>query len=329
MSVDTAKLKDQVEQTSTWIAPLKEEMSQVLVGQDSLVNNLIIGLLTRGHLLIEGVPGLAKTLTVNALAGCIGVDFKRIQFTPDLLPADVVGTLIYTPQSGEFKPKLGPVFTNLLLADEINRAPAKVQSALLESMQERQVTIGDKTDNLPDPFLVMATQNPLDQEGTYQLPEAQLDRFIVKTIVDYPNRQEEIEIINRMGVSESKLKTKKVLTKEDITDSRKVTDSIYIEDSIKDYIVSLVLSTRNSTSTESKIKGMIRCGASPRATINFILASKATAFINGRGYVIPNDVKTVAHDILRHRILLTYEAEAEQITSEDIIEQILNSVDVP
>ncbi|MEC7856471.1 MAG: MoxR family ATPase [Verrucomicrobiota bacterium] len=329
MSVDTAKLKDQVEQTSTWIAPLKEEMSQVLVGQDSLVNNLIIGLLTRGHLLIEGVPGLAKTLTVNALAGCIGVDFKRIQFTPDLLPADVVGTLIYTPQSGEFKPKLGPVFTNLLLADEINRAPAKVQSALLESMQERQVTIGDKTYNLPDPFLVMATQNPLDQEGTYQLPEAQLDRFIVKTIVDYPDRQEEIEIINRMGVSESKLKTKKVLTKEDITDSRKVTDSIYIEDSIKDYIVSLVLSTRNSNSTESKIKGMIRCGASPRATINFILASKATAFINGRGYVIPNDVKTVAHDILRHRILLTYEAEAEQITSEDIIEQILNSVDVP
>ena len=329
MSVDTAKLKDQVEQTSTWIAPLKEEMSQVLVGQDSLVNNLIIGLLTRGHLLIEGVPGLAKTLTVNALAGCIGVDFKRIQFTPDLLPADVLGTLIYTPQSGEFKPKLGPVFTNLLLADEINRAPAKVQSALLESMQERQVTIGDKTYNLPDPFLVMATQNPLDQEGTYQLPEAQLDRFIVKTIVDYPDRQEEIEIINRMGVSESKLKTKKVLTKEDITDSRKVTDSIYIEDSIKDYIVSLVLSTRNSTSTESKIKGMIRCGASPRATINFILASKATAFINGRGYVIPNDVKTVAHDILRHRILLTYEAEAEQITSEDIIEQILNSVDVP
>ena len=304
-------------------------MSQILVGQDSLVNNLIIGLLTRGHLLIEGVPGLAKTLTVNALAGCIGVDFKRIQFTPDLLPADVVGTLIYTPQSGEFKPKLGPVFTNLLLADEINRAPAKVQSALLESMQERQVTIGDKTYNLPDPFLVMATQNPLDQEGTYQLPEAQLDRFIVKTIVDYPNRQEEIEIINRMGVSESKLKTKKVLTKEDITDSRKVTDSIYIEDSIKDYIVSLVLSTRNSTSNESKIKGMIRCGASPRATINFILASKATAFINGRGYVIPNDVKTVAHDILRHRILLTYEAEAEQITSEDIIEQILNSVDVP
>lgn len=329
MSVDTAKLKDQVEQTSTWIAPLKEEMSQVLVGQDSLVNNLIIGLLTRGHLLIEGVPGLAKTLTVNALAGCIGVDFKRIQFTPDLLPADVVGTLIYTPQSGEFKPKLGPVFTNLLLADEINRAPAKVQSALLESMQERQVTIGDKTYNLPDPFLVMATQNPLDQEGTYQLPEAQLDRFIVKTIVDYPNRQEEIEIINRMGVSESKLKTKKVLTKEDITDSRKVTDSIYIEDSIKDYIVSLVLSTRNSNSNKSKIKGMIRCGASPRATINFILASKATAFINGRGYVIPNDVKTVAHDILRHRILLTYEAEAEQITSEDIIEQILNSVDVP
>ena len=197
MSMDTAKLKDQVEQTSTWIAPLKEEMSQILVGQDSLVNNLIIGLLTRGHLLIEGVPGLAKTLTVNALAGCIGVDFKRIQFTPDLLPADVVGTLIYTPQSGEFKPKLGPVFTNLLLADEINRAPAKVQSALLESMQERQVTIGDKTYNLPDPFLVMATQNPLDQEGTYPLPEAQTDRFLLKILVNYPSVADELEIVSR------------------------------------------------------------------------------------------------------------------------------------
>jgi len=329
MSLDTAELKDEVESSSKWINPLKEEMSKILVGQDNLVENLIIGLLTKGHLLIEGVPGLAKTLTVNALAGCMGIDFKRIQFTPDLLPADVVGTLIYTPQSGEFKPKLGPVFTNLLLADEINRAPAKVQSALLESMQERQVTIGDKTYDLPDPFLVMATQNPLDQEGTYQLPEAQLDRFIIKTIVEYPNREEELEIINRMGVTESKLQTNKVLTKSDITNSRRVIDLIHIEDTIKDYIVSLVISTRNSDNTKPKIKGMIRCGASPRATINFILASKATAFIQGRSYVVPSDVKKVAHDILRHRILLTYEAEAEQITSDEIIEEILASVPVP
>ena len=329
MSLDTAELKDEVESSSKWINPLKEEMSKILVGQDNLVENLIIGLLTKGHLLIEGVPGLAKTLTVNALAGCIGIDFKRIQFTPDLLPADVVGTLIYTPQSGEFKPKLGPVFTNLLLADEINRAPAKVQSALLESMQERQVTIGDKTYDLPDPFLVMATQNPLDQEGTYQLPEAQLDRFIIKTIVEYPNREEELEIINRMGVTESKLQTNKVLTKSDITNSRRVIDLIHVEDTIKDYIVSLVISTRNSDNTKPKIKGMIRCGASPRATINFILASKATAFIQGRSYVVPSDVKKVAHDILRHRILLTYEAEAEQITSDEIIEDILASVPVP
>ena len=329
MLLDTAELKDEVESSSKWINPLKEEMSKILVGQDNLVENLIIGLLTKGHLLIEGVPGLAKTLTVNALAGCMGIDFKRIQFTPDLLPADVVGTLIYTPQSGEFKPKLGPVFTNLLLADEINRAPAKVQSALLESMQERQVTIGDKTYDLPDPFLVMATQNPLDQEGTYQLPEAQLDRFIIKTIVEYPNREEELEIINRMGVTESKLQTNKVLTKSDITNSRRVIDSIHVEDTIKDYIVSLVISTRNSDNTKPKIKGMIRCGASPRATINFILASKATAFIQGRSYVVPSDVKKVAHDILRHRILLTYEAEAEQITSDEIIEDILASVPVP
>lgn len=329
MSLDTAELKDEVESSSKWINPLKEEMSKILVGQDNLVENLIIGLLTKGHLLIEGVPGLAKTLTVNALAGCIGIDFKRIQFTPDLLPADVVGTLIYTPQSGEFKPKLGPVFTNLLLADEINRAPAKVQSALLESMQERQVTIGDKTYDLPDPFLVMATQNPLDQEGTYQLPEAQLDRFIIKTIVEYPNQEEELKIINRMGVTESKIQTNKVLTKSDITNSRRVTDLIHVEDTIKDYIVSLVISTRNSDNTKPKIKGMIRCGASPRATINFILASKATAFIQGRSYVVPSDVKKVAHDILRHRILLTYEAEAEQITSDEIIEEILASVPVP
>ena len=329
MSFDEIQIKEKVEVYSTWIKPLKNEMSKVLIGQDSLVENLIIGLLTKGHLLIEGVPGLAKTLTVNALAGCIGVDFKRIQFTPDLLPADVVGIMIYNQQLGEFKPKLGPVFTNLLLADEINRAPAKVQSALLESMQERQVTIGDKTYDLPDPFLVMATQNPLDQEGTYQLPEAQLDRFLLKVIVDYPDREEELKILNLMGSTTSQIKTNKVISKEDISKSREFIDSIHVEDSIKDYIVSLVISTRKTSNHNSSLNRMIRCGASPRATINLILASKAIAFMNSRTYVIPNDVKRVAHDILRHRILLTYEAEAEDITTEDIIDDILSSVQVP
>jgi MoxR-like ATPase len=329
MSIDEIQIKEKVEIYSSWIKPLKSEMSKVLIGQDSLVENLIVGLLTKGHLLIEGVPGLAKTLTVNALAGCIGVDFKRIQFTPDLLPADVVGTMIYNQQMGEFKPKLGPVFTNLLLADEINRAPAKVQSALLESMQERQVTIGDKTYELPDPFLVMATQNPLDQEGTYQLPEAQLDRFLLKVIVNYPDRDEELKILNLMGSTTSQIKTTKVISKEDISKSRAFIDSIHVEDSIKDYIVSLVISTRKTSNPNSSLNRMIRCGASPRATINLILASKAIAFMNSRTYVIPNDVKRVAHDILRHRILLTYEAEAEDITTEEIIDDILSSVQVP
>ena len=328
MPSDDIEIKEVVENTSTWITPLKSEMSKVLIGQDSLVESLIIGLLTRGHLLIEGGPGLAKTLTVNALAGCIGIDFKRIQFTPDLLPADVVGTMIYNQQLGEFKPKLGPVFTNLLLADEINRAPAKVQSALLESMQEKQVTIGEKTYGLPDPFLVMATQNPLDQEGTYQLPEAQLDRFLLKVIVNYPSRDEEREILNLMGTTTSNIKTTKVISKQDISKSREAIDLIHVEETIKDYIVSLVVSTRNPE-TNSNLNQMIRCGASPRATINLILASKAIAFMNGRSYVIPNDVKKVAHDILRHRILLTYEAEAEEITTESVIDDILNTVKVP
>ena len=328
MPSDDIEIKEVVENTSTWITPLKSEMSKVLIGQDSLVESLIIGLLTRGHLLIEGVPGLAKTLTVNALAGCIGIDFKRIQFTPDLLPADVVGTMIYNQQLGEFKPKLGPVFTNLLLADEINRAPAKVQSALLESMQEKQVTIGEKTYGLPDPFLVMATQNPLDQEGTYQLPEAQLDRFLLKVIVNYPSRDEEREILNLMGTTTSNIKTTKVISKQDISKSREAIDLIHVEETIKDYIVSLVVSTRNPE-TNSNLNHMIRSGASPRATINLILASKAIAFMNGRSYVIPNDVKKVAHDILRHRILLTYEAEAEEITTESVIDDILNTVKVP
>ena len=329
MSVDTIEITAQVEKNGNWINPLREEMARVLIGQHSLVDSLIIALLTKGHLLIEGVPGLAKTLTINALAGCLNVGFKRIQFTPDLLPADVIGTLIYSPQNGTFSPRLGPVFTNLLLADEINRAPAKVQSALLEAMQERQVTIGDTSYELPDPFLVMATQNPLDQEGTYQLPEAQLDRFLLKVTIDYPNPEEERSILELMSNSNVNLSTNQILSKEQIAESRKVADSIYVDESIKDYIVSLVISTREPEKIDGNLLPYIRCGASPRATINLTLASKANAFIQGRGYVTPTDVKKVAPEILRHRVLLTYEAEAEQITTDQLVNQILEGVPVP
>ena len=329
MSVDTIEITAQVEKTSNWISPLREEMARVLIGQHSLVDSLMIGLLTKGHLLIEGVPGLAKTLTINALAGCLNAEFKRIQFTPDLLPADVIGTLIYSPQNGDFSPRLGPVFTNLLLADEINRAPAKVQSALLEAMQERQVTIGDTSYKLPEPFLVMATQNPLDQEGTYQLPEAQLDRFLLKVTIDYPKPDEERSILERMSNSTIDLKTNQMLSKEELAESREIADSIYVDESIKDYIVSLVVSTREPSKINDDLKSYIRCGASPRATINLTLAAKANAYIQGRGFVTPTDVKKVAPEILRHRVLLSYEAEAEQITTDQIVSQILEGVPVP
>jgi len=329
MSVDTIEITAQVEKTSNWISPLREEMARVLIGQHSLVDSLMIGLLTKGHLLIEGVPGLAKTLTINALAGCLNAEFKRIQFTPDLLPADVIGTLIYSPQNGDFSPRLGPVFTNLLLADEINRAPAKVQSALLEAMQERQVTIGDTSYKLPEPFLVMATQNPLDQEGTYQLPEAQLDRFLLKVTIDYPKPAEERSILERMSNSTIDLKTNQMLSKEELAESREIADSIYVDESIKDYIVSLVVSTREPSKINDDLKSYIRCGASPRATINLTLAAKANAYIQGRGFVTPTDVKKVAPEILRHRVLLSYEAEAEQITTDQIVSQILEGVPVP
>ena len=329
MSVDTIEITAQVEKTSNWIRPLREEMARVLIGQHSLVDSLMIGLLTKGHLLIEGVPGLAKTLTINALAGCLNAEFKRIQFTPDLLPADVIGTLIYSPQNGDFSPRLGPVFTNLLLADEINRAPAKVQSALLEAMQERQVTIGDTSYKLPEPFLVMATQNPLDQEGTYQLPEAQLDRFLLKVTIDYPKPAEERSILERMSNSTIDLKTNQILSKEELAESREIADSIYVDESIKDYIVSLVVSTREPSKINDDLKSYIRCGASPRATINLTLAAKANAYIQGRGFVTPTDVKKVAPEILRHRVLLSYEAEAEQITTDQIVSQILEGVPVP
>ena len=301
----------------------------MLVGQEILVDRMLIGLLSNGHILLEGVPGLAKTLTVNALAGCLSARFARVQFTPDLLPADLVGTLIYNPQDGEFSPKLGPIFANLVLADEINRAPAKVQSALLEAMQERQVTIGDTTYLLPDPFLVMATQNPIDQEGTYALPEAQLDRFLLKVHVDYPTRAEERQILDLMATSAPKLETREVVGADAIVDSRRVVNEIYVDDSVKDYIVSIICATRNAGSVSSELGNLVRFGASPRGTINLTLAAKAHAFIAGRGYVIPQDVKNLAHDILRHRLLLSYEAEAEGVTTEQIIDSLLAKIAVP
>jgi MoxR-like ATPase len=326
---DTSVITSQVQQSGAWVNPVREELGKVLIGQRLLVDRVLTGLLTNGHILLEGVPGLAKTLTVNALAGCLSASFKRIQFTPDLLPADVVGTLIYNPQAGEFAPKLGPVFANLVLADEVNRSPAKVQAALLEAMQERQVTIGDTTYPLPDPFLVMATQNPLDQEGTYQLPEAQLDRFLLKVKVDYPTKAEERQVLDRMANSAPKIQTSPVVSADQIVASRNVVNSIFIDDSIKDYIVEIIFATRQPDAIDPNLKNLIRCGASPRGTINLTMAARAHAFLAGRGYVVPQDVKDLAHDILRHRILLTYEAEAEGVTTEHIIEQILAKVIVP
>jgi len=308
---------------------VREELSRVLVGQESLVDRLLIGLLTNGHILLEGVPGLAKTLTVNALAGCLGAKFARVQFTPDLLPADLVGTLIYNPQDGEFIPKLGPIFANLVLADEINRAPAKVQSALLEAMQEKQVTIGDTTYPLPNPFLVMATQNPIDQEGTYSLPEAQLDRFLLKVNVGYPTKLEERQILDLMATSAPMLETSEVIDASVIVDSRMVVNDVYIDDSVRDYIVEIICATRDTAAVSPQMESLVRFGASPRGTIGLTLAAKAQAYLSGRGYVTPQDVKDLAHDVLRHRILLSYEAEAEGVTTEQIIDSILAKIVVP
>jgi MoxR-like ATPase len=318
-----------VQRGSQWVQPLLSEVGKVVVGQRTLVERLVMGLLTNGHVLLEGVPGLAKTLTVRTLASCLHTGFARLQFTPDLLPADLIGTLIYNPRDGEFTTKLGPIFSNLILADEINRAPAKVQSALLEAMQERQVTIGDQTYKLPDPFLVLATQNPLEQEGTYQLPEAQLDRFMFKVNVGYPTRTEERAILDAMSTSAPKLGVETLVRPEDIISSRDIVNRIYVDDRVKDYIVDLVWASRQPDSYGLKLDGMIRYGASPRATIYLTLASKAHAFLNGRGYVTPQDVKTVGPDVLRHRIAVSYEAEAEEMTSEQIIEQIFAGLPVP
>jgi len=300
-----------------------------VVGQKVLVHRLLIGLLSNGHVLLEGVPGLAKTLTVRTLANSIRTGFQRLQFTPDLLPADLIGTLIYNPRDGEFSTKLGPIFSNLILADEINRAPAKVQSALLEAMQERQVTIGEQTFKLPDPFLVLATQNPIEQEGTYQLPEAQLDRFMLKVHVGYPTREEERSILDAMATSSPRLGVEAVVGPEEIIRARGVVNDIYVDDRVKDYIVNIVWATRDPAAAKLKLDGMLRYGASPRATIFLTLAAKANAFIAGRGYVTPQDVKSVGMDVLRHRIGVSYEAEAESITTESVIEQIFAGVPVP
>jgi MoxR-like ATPase len=328
-NVDTTKLAEEIQKQSVWVPLVKEEMGRVVVGQHDLVDRLLIGLLTNGHVLLEGVPGLAKTLTVNTLAGALSAQFQRIQFTPDLLPADLIGTLIYNPGKNEFTPKLGPVFSNLVLADEINRAPAKVQSALLEAMQERQVTIGDTTYRLPDPFLVLATQNPIDQEGTYQLPEAQLDRFLFKVVVDYPSMTEERLILDRMATSSPKTRTRAVVDAKTVIASRELVNYVYVDDGVKDYIVRLIHATRFPGEYEPALQPLIRAGASPRGTINLTLAAKAAAFLKGRGYVVPQDVKDLVYDVLRHRILLSYEAEAEEITSEQIIATLIDRIPVP
>ncbi len=321
--------RETVVENSAWIRPLQQEMGRVIVGQKHLLDTLLVALLTNGHILLEGVPGLAKTLALKTLAQCVDVRFKRLQFTPDMLPADIVGTMIYNPQDGEFRTKHGPIFSNLILADEINRAPAKVQSALLEAMQEHQVTIGDETYPLPNPFLVLATQNPLEQEGTYPLPEAQIDRFMMKVIVNYPSRSEERAILDAMATSEPMLLANRVVSAAQIVDARHVVNTLYVDEKIRDYIVDLVLATRPPLAASLNLNGYIQNGASPRATIALTLAARAMAFLNGRHFVIPQDVKSIALDVLRHRVSVTYEAEAENISSENVIEKILNTLPVP
>lgn len=327
--MNNQELSDQITKTYHWVPVVKEEMGKVLVGQTELVDRLIVGLLCKGHILLEGVPGLAKTLAIKALSGCLHTEFSRLQFTPDLLPSDLLGTMIYNPREGEFSAKLGPIFSNIILADEINRSPAKVQSALLEAMQERQVTIGDTTYPLPNPFLVLATQNPIDQEGTYQLPEAQLDRFLFKVNVTYPNREEELTILDRMATSEPLYETTPVVETETITQSIHLVNSIYIDPAVRKYIVELVHATRQPGKIDATLTRLIRSGASPRATINLALAARAKAFTEGRSFVTPQDIKNLAHDVLRHRILPSYEAEAEDMTTDMIIDRILARVPVP
>ncbi len=316
-------------EAGAFVQPLMEEMGKVIVGQKYLLERLVISLLANGHVLLEGVPGIAKTLAIKTLSDTLNVSFSRIQFTPDMLPADVTGTQIYNPQSGEFTTRQGPVFANLLLADEINRAPAKVQSALLEAMQEKQVTIGDVTYPLPHPFLVMATENPIEQEGTYQLPEAQVDRFMLKVVMDYPTQKEERKILEDWAKTEGTPTAQQVVTIEQILTARKVVDTIFVDDKVKEYIVNLVCATRDPGVFNVPAEGLIQLGASPRATIYLTLASKAHAFLQGRGYVTPQDVKAIAPDVMRHRIQVSYEAEAEDKTSDHVLALFLDHMPVP
>lgn len=327
--VDIKELNERIEQESSFVEILTMEIGKAIVGQKYMVERLLIGLLSNGHILLEGVPGLAKTLAINTLSGAINAKFSRIQFTPDLLPADLTGTLIYNQRKEDFTVRKGPIFANFVLADEINRAPAKVQSALLEAMQERQITIGDSSYQLIEPFLVMATENPIEQEGTYPLPEAQVDRFMLKLLIDYPNREEEKRIL-RQNIAKEKIKIQPVVQPEQILSAREVVKDVYMDEKIEQYIIDIIFATRYPGEYNlEKLSQLIDFGASPRGSINLAIASKAYAFIKRRGYVIPEDVRAVCHDVLRHRIGVTYEAEAENITSEDIINEILNNVEVP
>jgi MoxR-like ATPase len=323
------EINRQVREQRDRLEPFYREVGKVIVGQRALIDRLLIGLLTDGHILLEGVPGLAKTLAIRTVARTLRLDFRRIQFTPDLLPADVIGTQIYNPRTGEFTVKRGPVFANVVLADEINRAPAKVQSALLEAMQEKQVTIGETSFPLPQPFLVLATQNPIEQEGTYPLPEAQVDRFMLKVLLDYPGRADELAILDRMGGIEPNLAVDAVLGPEELAALRAAVDHIYVDEKVKNYIVDVVQSTRRPNDYGLEMAGLIQFGASPRATIALVRAARAQAFLEGRGYVTPQDVKSTALDVMRHRLIISYEAEAEELKAEDLVRRILERLPVP
>jgi MoxR-like ATPase len=328
MEKEIQAIHEMVQVRSAFVENLLSEVRKAIVGQRYLLDRLLIGILTGGHVLVEGVPGLAKTLAVRSFASAINASFRRIQFTPDLLPADLIGTLIFNPREGTFAPRKGPIFAQVVLADEINRAPAKVQSALLEAMQERQVTIGDTTYPLPEPFLVMATQNPIEQEGTYPLPEAQIDRFMLKLKVDYPSREEEREILERVAIQRPQV-VNRVVDAADILESRRAASMVYVDDRIKDYIVSLVIATRKPKEYGLDIGALVEFGASPRATIYLTIAAQAHAFIRGRGYVTPEDVKTIGPDVLRHRVILSDEAEAEDVTADEIVRRVFDAVPVP
>jgi len=329
MAIDVKQIGEKVQKESAVLARVRGEIEKVIIGQEYLIERLLVGLLCNNHVLIEGVPGLAKTLSVTTLARTIQASFQRIQFTPDLLPADLIGTLIYNPQSGGFSTKRGPIFANIILADEINRAPAKVQSALLEAMQERQVTIGDESHRLDEPFMVLATQNPIEQEGTYPLPEAQVDRFMLKLKITYPSKEDEKRILKRMAKSAPELSVDPVIEPSDILRLRALTDEIYMDEKVEDYIVDVVQATRTPERYGLDVGSLIQYGASPRATIYLTMAAKAHALLQGRGYVTPQDVKAIGMDVLRHRVIITYEAEAEEKTSEDVVAAIFDNVAVP